>query len=122
MKIPLPPRLTFEYGWNERDDEETLLKGCRSDGIVTLSNGQKYAVYFTDPIRLQQDLEEEVELGDAFFAPPGLIVIPELTRTAMENAVWKLWQQGYFDKLQPLPPDNLMRGTLKKFFKSTLSR
>ena len=96
------PRLTFKYGWDERDEVETPMKGCRSDGIVSLSNGKTYSVYFIDPIRLQQDLEEEVELGSPFLAPLGLIVIPELTRSAMENAIAQLWKQGYFDALKPL--------------------
>jgi hypothetical protein len=96
------PKLTFKYGWDERDEVETPMKGCRSDGIVSLSDGKAYSVYFIDPVRLQQDLEEEVELGSPFLAPPGLIVIPELTRSAMENAIEQLWKQGYFDALQPL--------------------
>jgi hypothetical protein len=105
---PLPeiwgtaPKLTFKYGWDEKDEVETLRKGCRSDGIVSLSDGTTYSVYFIDPVRLQQDLEEEVELGSPFLAPPGLIVIPELTRSAMENAIAQLWKRGYFDALKPL--------------------
>lgn len=78
------------------------MKGCRSDGIVHCADGKTYSVYFIDPIRLQQDLEAEVECGFPFLAPPGLIVIPELTRSATENAIAQLWKQGYFDALQPL--------------------
>lgn len=109
------PKLTFKYGWDERDEVETPMKGCRSEGIVSLSDGKAYSVYFIDPIRLQQDLESEVEFGSSFLAPPGLIVIPELTRNAMENAIpslrdatrtvsfanAQLWKQGYFDALKP---------------------
>ncbi|MHC5933170.1 hypothetical protein [Nostoc sp.] len=96
------PKLTFKYGWDERDEVETPMKGCRSDGIVCCGDGKSYCVYFIDPVRLQQDLEEEVELGSPFLAPAGLIVIPELTRSAMENAIAQLWKQGYFDRLKPL--------------------
>jgi hypothetical protein len=81
------PKLTFKYGWDERDEVETPMKGCRSDGIVRCADGKTYSVYFIDPIRLQQDLEAEVECGFPFLAPPGLIVMPELTRSAMENAI-----------------------------------
>ena len=66
---------------------------------------QPNSVYFIDPIRLQQDLEAEVECGSlflVFLAPPGLIVIPELTRTAMETAIARLWKQGYFNALKSL--------------------
>ncbi len=99
------PELTFKYGWDDKDDEETLMKGYRSDGIVLSAQGEMYPVYFIDPIRLQQDLEAEEELGSAFLAEPGLIVLPEVTREAMENVVRQLWNQGYFESLKPLKPE-----------------
>jgi hypothetical protein len=94
-------KLTFKYGWSEKDDEETPMKGYRSDGIVETSEGE-YPVYFIDPIRLQQDLEAETELGTPFLAEPGLIILPEVTREGMENAVKHLWEQGYFESLKSL--------------------
>lgn len=96
------PKLTFKYGWDERDEVETPMKGCRSDGIVQMADGRTYSVYFIDPIRLQQDLEAEVECGYPFLAPPALIVLPELTLSAMSNAITQLWKQGYFDAFKPL--------------------
>lgn len=72
-----------------------------SDGIVETSEG-KYPVYFIDPIRLQQDLTAETELGTPFLAEPGLIILPEVTREGMENAVRQLWEQGYFESLKSL--------------------
>jgi len=95
------PKLTFKYGWDNKDEEETPRKGYRSDGIVETSEGE-YAVYFIDPIRLQQDLEAETELGTPFLAEPGLIILPEVTLAAMEKAVRQLWEQGYFESLKPL--------------------
>ena len=47
-------QLIFQYGWEEKDDEETPMKGYRSDGIVKTREGE-YPVYFIAPIRLQQD-------------------------------------------------------------------
>jgi hypothetical protein len=96
------PKLTFKYGWDERDEVETPMKGCRSDGIVHCADGKTYSVYFIDPIRLQQDLEAEMECGYPFLAPPALIVVPELTRLSMENAITQLWKQGYFNAFTPL--------------------
>lgn len=96
------PKLIFKDGWDERDEVETPMKGCRSDGVVDCGDGTTYSVYFIDPIRLEQDLEAEVECGSPFLAPPGLIVVPEVTRTAMETAIAQLWKQGYFEALQPL--------------------
>ncbi len=38
-------------------------------------------------------------------AEPGLIILPEVTREAMENVVRQLWKQGYFKSLKPLKPE-----------------
>ena len=100
------PKLTFKYGWDERDEVETPMKGCRSDGIVLCEDGKAYSVYFIDPIRLEQDLEAEVECGSPFLAPPGLIVLPELTRSAMESAIAPLWKQRYFGALERLSEES----------------
>ena len=96
------PELTFTYGWNDKDEVETPMKGYRSDGIVHSPEGEMYPVYFIDPVRLQQDLEAEAELGSPFLAEPGLIILPEVTREAMENAVRQLWKQGYFQSVKAL--------------------
>ena len=78
------------------------MKGYRSDGILQSPEGEMYTVYFIDPIRLQQDLEAEQEAGSALFAEPGLIILPEVTREAMQNVVRQLWEQGYFESLKTL--------------------
>ncbi|HAA30294.1 MAG TPA: hypothetical protein DCE56_24700 [Cyanobacteria bacterium UBA8553] len=96
------PKLTFQYGWDDTDEEETPMKGYRSDGIVHSPDGEMYPVYFIDPVRLQQDLEAEIELGSPFLSEPGLIILPEVTREAMENAVRQLWEQDYFKSFKPL--------------------
>ncbi|WP_449417199.1 hypothetical protein [Phormidium nigroviride] len=114
------PKLMFKYGWDERDEVETPMKGCRSDGIVSLSNGEAYSVYFIDPIRLQQDLDAEVECGSPFLAPPGLIVLPELTRSAMENAIAQLWKQGYFDSLKPIS-EIAQKANFNKFINTVMT-
>lgn len=47
-------------------------------------------------------MEAEEDDGSAFLAEPGLIILPEVTREAMENVVRQLWEQGYFKSLMPL--------------------
>lgn len=98
------PKLTFREGWDLRDEVETPMKGYRSDGVVLAANGKKYPVYFIDPVRLQQELEAEIEAGTPFWAEPGLIVVPEVTREAMENAIKKLWHRGYFCSFDAIAP------------------
>ena len=62
-------------------------------------------MFFYDPIRLAQDLESEMQSGDAFIAEPGLIVIPRVTLAYMEAAVKKLFEKGYFNNLLPFKED-----------------
>jgi len=115
-------KLTFQYGWSEKDDEETPMKGYRSDGVVETSEG-KYPVYFIDPIRLQQDLTAETELGTPFLAEPGLIILPEVTREGMEYAARQLWEQGYFESLRELhkKDDPIVKWFDKGFPQTTLA-
>ena len=57
-------------------------------------------VYFSDPIRLQQDVDEAVQDERPCFAEPGLIVVPEVTVQAIQEAVQFLWKQGFFASLK----------------------
>jgi hypothetical protein len=91
------PILSFGATWSERDDLEAASKGYRGDCKVELPDKRVFSVYFYDPIRLQQDLAYEKMIAEV-----GLIVIDELTRERMEDAVVKLWQNGYFENFKPL--------------------
>ncbi|MGH9832240.1 MAG: hypothetical protein ACREBD_07775 [Blastocatellia bacterium] len=93
------PRVIFPEGFDERAAFEASLKGWLS-AQVELEDGACYAVYFSDQIRLQQDLEENVKLGKPCFAEPGLIVLPEVTLEAIQDAVRFLWEQGFFAHLK----------------------
>jgi hypothetical protein len=99
MKTHSAPRVLFPAGFDERATVETTLKGWLS-AQVELDDGCRYAVYFSDPIRLQQDVDEAVQRGRPCFAEPGLIIVPEVTVQAMQDAVQFLWKQGFFTFLQ----------------------
>ncbi len=86
-------------GFDERATFEISLKGWLS-AQVELEDGDRYAVYFSDPIRLQQDLDENVKLGKPCVAEPGLIILPEVTVEAIQDAVQFLWEQGFFTNLK----------------------
>ncbi|WP_394823273.1 hypothetical protein [Pendulispora albinea] len=90
-------RLIFEYGFDDRDEYETPLRGYRSHVWVELIDGSKHRVTFFDTIRLQQELQQEMANGRGFFAEPGLIVLNEVTREAMEAAARTLANEGFFD-------------------------
>lgn len=89
--------MIFEGGFTERDEFETPSKGYRPDGIVILPDKRRFSVYFYDPVRLQQDLFVEKIIAEV-----GLIVIEEVTREKMEEAVQKLYEIKYFDSLVPI--------------------
>jgi hypothetical protein len=99
MKMSNSPRLILPDGFDEQALFELPFKGWLS-AYVESEEGCRYPVHFSDPIRLQQDLEEEVQLGKPHFAMPGLIILPEVTIEAIEEAVQVLWEQGFFAYLK----------------------
>jgi hypothetical protein len=99
MKTRSGPRVIFPEGFDERAASETPLKGWLS-AQVELEDGCRYAVYFSDPTRLQQDMDEAVKSGRPCFAEPGLIIVPEVTVQTVQDAVQFLWQQGFFASLK----------------------
>jgi hypothetical protein len=99
MKTRSYPRVIFPEGFDERSAFETPLKGWLK-AQVELENGRRYAVYFSDPIRLQHDVDEAVKSERPCFAEPGLIILPEVTVQAIQDAVQFLWTQGFFASLK----------------------
>src|SRR5947209_4848898 len=108
MKIVNGPRILFPEECDERAIFEMPLKGWLSTE-VELEDGSRYPVYFTDPIRLQQDLDERMGTGNPCFAEPGLIVVPEVTVEAIQDAVLFLWNRGYFGEVKALPSEDSER-------------
>jgi hypothetical protein len=91
---------------NERAEFETAAKGWLDGVQVQLPDGSRRAVFFYDPVGLQQDLAEYERLGRPYLVEPGLIVLPEVTPAAIRKAVEELCRQEYFCDLKPLPPAN----------------
>ena len=99
MKTRSNPRIIFPEGFDARAAFETPLKGWLHVQIE-LEDGCRYAVYFSDPIRLQHDVDEAVKSAKPCFAEPGLIIVPEVTVKAIQDAVQFLWKQGFFAYLK----------------------
>jgi hypothetical protein len=99
MKTPSGPRVIFPAGFDERAAVEAPFKGWLS-AQVALDDGCRYAVYFSDPMRLQQDVDDAVQNGRPCFAEPGLIIVPEVTVQTIQDAVQFLWKQGFFASLK----------------------
>jgi hypothetical protein len=93
------PKLAFTYPFDHAAAYDAESRGYVGYAFVELGNGGRYPVVFYDPIRLQQDLEVEVSEGRAFIAEPGMIVVPEVTLARMQDAIVRLYQNGFFDSL-----------------------
>lgn len=102
-----PPTLQFVTEFSERDAEEARARGYLSHVVVQFDGDRLYPVLFYDPVRLQQDLEEDAKFGHPFIAEPGMIIVPEVTREAMTYAVEHLAQEGFFEHLRPVTPEDL---------------
>ena len=93
--------ISFPDGYDAQVEFEARFKGYLSDVVLTLEDGSCYKLYFTDPIRLQQTLQDDVQMGRAYYTEPGLIVLLEVTTEAIRSAVSGLWREGFFQHLRP---------------------
>ena len=109
---PVTPRLTFAREFSEKDAFEAQSRGYLSHVMVELDEGRLYPLFFYNVVRLQQDLEESIKHGRPFVADPGMIVVEEITREAMQHAVDQLSREGFFDHLIAMTQDDLVLETL----------
>lgn len=79
------------YAW------EVEAKGWYPDAIL-IFDGKRYVLNFYDAMRLAQSVEGDVS-QDSLFFEPNVIVIPVVTRAAMEQATAKLVNSGRFKAL-----------------------
>ncbi len=98
------PTATFHFptDFDERAEFEMTLKGYLCDGFVELQDGRRFPVTFYDPVRLAQDVEASGSYGIPMLAEPGLVVIPKVTREAIERTIPELIEQRFFDHLKPI--------------------
>jgi hypothetical protein len=92
----------FPDWFDERVEWEAESKGSLQGVTVELADGARYPVFFYDPVRLQQDLEADTSQGRPYAAEPGMIVVPQVTRAAIAEAVGQLVRGGFFNHLRPL--------------------
>jgi hypothetical protein len=96
-----PYTIVFPEWYDERAEFETPHKGFLNDVVVRTREGVGYRLYFSDPVRLQQTLEDDVKRGQAYYTEPGLVILPEVTTDAIHAAVASLWRDRYFEHLKP---------------------
>ncbi len=87
----------FSMHWPDYFDEEAPIiesKGWFADVLVEW-NGQSYRPMFYDPIRLGQEIADELARGVVFFREPNLVVVDQVTRGHMEAAITALVGNGF---------------------------
>jgi len=95
-------RVHFPEWYDERGEWEAESKGWLQGVEFVSTDGLRYPLFFYDPVRLGQDLEGLPGHRPLVLAEPGMVVIPEVTRRAILNAVPELLRTGYFEHLKPL--------------------
>lgn len=78
---------------------EALSKGYRKDVIVEIGN-RKYKVYIITMIRLQQDYDEEKRTTGYYTSEPNTILVDSMEKREIEEVIYKMYQNKYFDKLE----------------------
>jgi hypothetical protein len=73
-------------------ESEVVSKGWFSGARLTVS-GKQYHLRFFEPVRLAQEIEDELKRGGVFFEP-NLMIIESVTRKNMERAVALLMTSG----------------------------
>jgi hypothetical protein len=94
--------VVFPEWYDARLEFETPSKGYLGDVEVHMGDGRRYKLYFVDPVRLQQTLEDDVQAGRNYYTEPGLVVLPEVNTQAVRDAVGGLVRDGFFRHLRPL--------------------
>jgi hypothetical protein len=95
------PVLHFREPFNERVAWEVTYKGWYS-GVVELEDGSRYSVFFYDPVRLTQELNDVIAQGQSCIAEQGMIVLSEVTEVNMRAAIAQLHREGWFAHLKPI--------------------
>ena len=81
------------YAW------EVESKGCFFEAILFVNN-QTYQISFYDPIRLIQEIKDDIDCTGVFFER-NLVVVRSVTRTNMQEAVDMLINSSRHSYLVP---------------------
>ncbi len=89
-------KIKYPFEWSERDHFERPAKGWLSDVTLELDNGNVHIVTIYDPVRLAQDLEEELGSGGVGIIEKGLLVVSEVSKENIEKAIFRAVETGVF--------------------------
>jgi hypothetical protein len=91
MSAP-PEKFTLQFpAWYDELAEMDVFNKSHLSGVaVALLDGRRYPLCFVDSVYLCEEGHEWFEQGHACFAEPGLVIVPQVTREAMQRAVARL--------------------------------
>jgi hypothetical protein len=99
-EIEFPPG--YFGPWKEGEpmtlEMETPARGYLD--IVVVLRGERHPLSFFDPVRLRQEVEDDIKRGKASFA--GLVVVQQVTTENVRRAVDELVREGFFHSLRPI--------------------
>jgi hypothetical protein len=104
-------QLRFVREFSDQDAYDAEGRGYLSHVVVELDDGRLFPVFFYDPVRLQQDMDENAKHGRPFIADPGMIIVQHVTLETMRNTVEKLASEGFFEHLSPVTREDLASGS-----------
>ena len=96
-----PFTLSFPEGYDAQAEFEAPFRGYLTDVIVQFDDGSRHRLSFIDPARLEQNLAANVQMGRAYYAETGLVILPEVSTEAIQKAVHGLWEDGFFTRCDP---------------------
>ena len=93
----------------ERQLAEAPDRGYVSHVLVEVDGDKDrlYPVFFYSIDRLAGELTIGCEQGEPFIAETGMIVLPKISVAAIEDAVQRLCEEGYFEYMHPLSPEQI---------------
>lgn len=101
------PKLRFAREFTDLDELEARNRGYLSHVLADFGDGRLFPLFFYDPVRLQQDLEETGVHGSVFLADPGMVVVQEITLEVIHQVIKQLYDKGFFDHLVPINEEDL---------------
>jgi len=96
-KIKQLQNIIFPDWYDELSEFEHSHKGYLSDVVVKTIGGKEYSLYFIDPSRLKQNLEDNISAGTPYYSEKNLVIILNVTKKNMINAINAMFAEGLLE-------------------------
>ena len=86
---------------NNRVEEESIQKGCRSDVLVEV-NGYYYKPFINTPERLSQEANDAFAQGIPYDVEPCQIIVAKASKDNIIKTILFLYEEGFFEAFAPI--------------------